>query len=141
MGRVLLDVDHLVFVSRVGYGHCARCGWVVAPLGGCVLDASRRARNFNPGSVRYVYFAVLIVYAVLGVIFLCLEKPTTLLFIGTLIMNFAFCFTCLHTLVVNTTLLPKSLRPGWFCRVALLISAVFFLMVATIATMTSLGWI
>ena len=106
--------------------------------------ASRRARNFNPGSIRYVYFAVLIVYAVLGVIFLCFEKPTTLLFIGTLIMNFAFCFTCLHTLVVNTTLLPKSLRPGWFCRVALLITAVFFLTVATIATITSLqamGWI
>jgi len=105
---------------------------------------SRRARNFNPGSIRYVYFVVLIVYAVLGVIFLCFEKPTTLLFIGTLIMNFAFCFTCLHTLVVNTTLLPKSLRPGWFCRVALLITAVFFLTVATIATITSLqamGWI
>jgi hypothetical protein len=69
---------------------------------------------------------------------LCLEPPVTLLFIGTLIMNFALGSTCLHTLVVNTVLLPRPLRPGWFCRISLFMAGLFFLAVATISTWTTL---
>ncbi|MAV38589.1 MAG: hypothetical protein CMJ59_24390 [Planctomycetaceae bacterium] len=100
--------------------------------------ASPRARRLDPKSIRYVYFGVLTVYATFGVIMLARETPTTLLFISALLSNFALGFTCLHTLAVNLILLPRELRPGWFCRVALLLAGLFFLFVATIATWTTL---
>jgi hypothetical protein len=92
----------------------------------------------DPKSIRYVYFGILSLYTVFGITMLCLEPPVTLLFIGTLIMNFALGSTCLHTLVVNTVLLPRPLRPGWFCRISLFMAGLFFLAVATISTWTTL---
>ena len=47
---------------------------------------------------------------------LSVGKPLGLLKIATHIMNFALGFSCFHTLVINLTLLPKPLRPGWFAR-------------------------
>ncbi|HAA69812.1 MAG: hypothetical protein CMJ70_09030 [Planctomycetaceae bacterium] len=100
--------------------------------------ASPRARRLDPKSIRYVYFGVLATYAAFGVIMLTLEEPTTLLFISALLSNFALGFTCLHTLAVNLILLPKELRPGWFCRIALFLAGLFFLLVATIFSWTRL---
>ena len=100
--------------------------------------ASRSARNFDPKSIRYVYFSALAVYAVLGIIMLSLEQPVTLLFIATLIMNFALGFSCLHTLAVNLLLLPAPLRPGWMSRMGLLLAGLFFLAVALLSTVTTL---
>ncbi|MCH7729888.1 MAG: hypothetical protein IH991_25970, partial [Planctomycetes bacterium] len=96
--------------------------------------SSRRARGLDPRSIRYVYFGVLSVYAVFGVVMLCLERPDTLLLIATLIMNFALGFSCLHTLAVNLFLLPRPLRPGWFNRLGLLLAGLFFLSVGILAT-------
>ena len=100
--------------------------------------ANRNVRSFDPKSIRYVYFGVLAIYIFFGVIMLSLERPTTLLFLGTLIMNFALAFTCLHTLTVNLTLLPRPLRPSWFCCIGLFLSGLFFLTVATISTWVTL---
>ncbi len=100
--------------------------------------ASRSARKMDPKMIRYVYFGVLTVYAVIGTAILLREKPQTLLFIATLLMNFAFGFSCFHTLAVNVCLLPPPLRPGWFSRIAMVLTGVFFLAVSTIATIIGL---
>jgi len=100
--------------------------------------ASPRARRLDPRSIRYVYFGVLAIYSTFGVFMLTQESPTTLLFISAMISNFALGFSCLHTLAVNMTMLPRELRPGWFCRTALFLAGSFFLFVATIATYTTL---
>jgi len=71
--------------------------------------ASRSVRSFDPKSVRYVYFGILAVCVVFGVVMLCLKPPEKLLFVATLLMNFALGFSCLHTLVVNLLLLPRPL--------------------------------
>jgi len=62
----------------------------------------------------------------------------TLLFIATMIMNFSFAFTAWYTLVVNVTLLPEPLRPGWFARCTLFLSGLFFLLTGTLSTITTL---
>ncbi len=54
-------------------------------------------------------------------------------------MNFALGFSCWHTLAINLTLLPSALRPGWFVRIAMALSGLFFLTLATITTLTALG--
>ena len=100
--------------------------------------ASRKARTFDPRSIHYVYFSALAVYAVLGIILLLLEPPVTLLFIATLLMNFALGFSCWHTLAVNLVLLPAQLRPGWVARIGLFLAGLFFLAVALLSTVTTL---
>ncbi len=101
--------------------------------------ASRRAHSLDPSAIRYVYFVVLAVYAGFGVTMLCLEKPQTLLFIATLLMNFALGASCLHTLYVNLTLLPRELRPGWINRIGLALSGIFFLFFAVLTTVLMLN--
>ena len=103
-----------------------------------VWIASRGVRTLDPKAIRYVYFGVLTAYIVFGSIMLWREPPRTLLFIGALIMNFALGFSCLHTLAVNLILLPRPLRPGWFCSISLLMAGLFFLTVATVSTWTTL---
>ena len=100
--------------------------------------ASRRARSFDPTSIRYVYFGVLAVYAAFGVVMLSLKTPQALLLIATLIMNYAIGFSCLHTLAVNLILLPPEVRPGWFSRIGLFLTGLFFLTVATLFTVVKL---
>ncbi len=47
-------------------------------------------------------------------------------------MNYALGFSCFHTLVINLTLLPKPLRPGWFACTGMVLGGVFFSVLATI---------
>jgi hypothetical protein len=103
--------------------------------------SSRNLRTVAPQNIRYVYFGVLAVYAVCGMTMLSLKQPQTLLVIATTIYNFALGFSCWHALVINLTLLPKELRPGWFVRVALFVAGLFFWIIATMSALNKLGYL
>jgi hypothetical protein len=102
--------------------------------------ASPRLREWDPHDIRRLYFGVLLFYATFGLVMLSINKPLQLVKIATNIMNYALGFSCLHTLVVNMVLLPKPIRPGWFARIGLALSGIFFLVLATITTLEALGW-
>ncbi len=102
--------------------------------------SSARLREWDPRHIRIVYFSVLLFYVVFGVTMLSINKPLQLVKIATNIMNYALGFSALHTLAVNTILLPRELRPGWFMRVALALAGIFFLTLATITTLEALGY-
>jgi hypothetical protein len=97
-----------------------------------VWTSSRRLREWDPKHIRTLYFGVLLGFMVIGLFLLGIGKPLALLTIGTNIMNFALGFSCFHTLVINLTLLPKELRPGWFTRLGLAGAGTFFFVLATI---------
>lgn len=97
-----------------------------------VWTSSPRLRQLDPAQIRYVYFGVLILYCVWGCIMLLSFNPTRLLTIASLAANLALGVSCFHTLVVNVTLLPRALRPGWASRIALACSGMFFLTLAVI---------
>jgi hypothetical protein len=101
--------------------------------------SSRRLRAWDPGRIRQAYFTVLLVYAVFGVVLLAANRPLQLVKIATNLMNYALGASCWHTLYVNLALLPGPLRPGWFMRLALAGAGVFFLALATITTLASVG--
>ena len=106
--------------------------------------SSERLRKWDPKDIRYLYFAVLCGYMTFGMINLAFGNPMGLFKIAANFMNFALGFSCLHALVINTTLLPKPIRPGWFIRIGLLCGAVFFLTLAVITlvqALKSIGWI
>jgi hypothetical protein len=60
---------------------------------------------------------------------------------ATTIYNFALGFSCWHVLAVNVTLLPSEIRPGWFVRVGLALSGVFFFALGVIVTLRNFGYI
>jgi len=101
--------------------------------------ASPTLRKFKPKNIRYVYFAVLTVYAAFGLLMLTLQAPETLLIIATTIYNFALGFSCWHTLWLNLRLLPEQLRPNWLVRISLFAAGAFFLTIASISAMQKLG--
>ena len=87
---------------------------------------SRRLRAWRGGDVRAVYYSVLAVLVVWGLIALRLAQPAALLQIGANIAAFVLVFASLHVLYVNTTLLPPALRPPAWRRGMLVAMAVFY---------------
>ena len=112
--------DAVVRISGAGAGHGHHADGVVRRWVDVVWTSSRRlARSGIPSTFATLYFGVLVGFMAIGLFLLSIGKPLGLLKIGTNIMNFALGFSCFHTLVINLTLLPKELRPGWFVRLGL----------------------
>jgi hypothetical protein len=95
---------------------------------------NRKLHKLETNKVRYVYFSLLTAYLIWGLLILVWtgDKPLTIVKASGVIMNFALGFTALHTLAVNTLLLPKAVRPGWLGRIGITACAVFFLGIAAL---------
>ncbi len=94
---------------------------------------SARVRHWRGGDVRVVYYTVLGVVVLWGVIALALAAPIVLLQIGANIAGVAFIVASLHLLYINTRLLPPELRPPMWRRIALVAMAVFYGLFAILA--------
>ena len=103
--------------------------------------SNSRLRKLDRSKIRWVYFGVLACYATFGMIVLSIAPPLDLLKIAANIFNYALGISCLHTLVVNVTLLPPSLRPGWFMRIGLFCGGSFFIVLAVITTLNLFGFL
>ena len=96
--------------------------------------ASPRLREVETHRIKQIYFRVLLGYAAFGVVTLSLShSPGTVVKIATNIYNSALGFSFFHTLAVNTILLPRELRPGWFTRAGMLLGGTFFLALAIVS--------
>jgi len=84
--------------------------------------------------VKYVYYTILALYCVWGLIVLRLTpNPLVLAIATTVLWNFALGFTALHTLWVLLSLLPKPLRPGILQCAGLLACAAFYFWISSMA--------
>lgn len=88
-------------------------------------SGSKRLREWRGGDVRIIYYSVLAAMVTWGLIALRLP-PIGLLQLGANIAGLAMVVSSLHILYVNTTLLPKELRPPMWRRVALALMAIFY---------------
>ncbi len=88
--------------------------------------SNERLRSWRGGDVRLVYYSVLAVIVVWGVIALRLAQPIVLLQLGANVAGIVFIIASLHILYVNTTLLPKELQPPLWRRLCLVAVAVFY---------------
>jgi hypothetical protein len=84
--------------------------------------------------VRAVYYTVLTVVVVWGIIALKLAAPVMLLQIGANIASAVFVFAALHVLYLNTHVLPAALRPPMWRRVALVGMALFYAFFVVLVT-------
>ena len=94
----------------------------------CITDmlwtSSTRVRRC--GDVRTVYYLVLALAAVWGVVALRLTQPVLLLQLGANLASLILVLAALQILWINTRLLPPALRPAWWRRIGLVALAVFY---------------
>ncbi|HEU5135944.1 MAG TPA: Nramp family divalent metal transporter [Steroidobacteraceae bacterium] len=87
---------------------------------------SERVRDWRGGDIRAVYYTVLAVVVIWGIIALKLAVPVMLLQISANIAGAIFVIASLHLLYLNTRVLPAALRPPLWRRVALVGMALFY---------------
>jgi hypothetical protein len=87
---------------------------------------SRRLRSGTGGDVRRVYYGVLGLVVLWGVLALRLAQPIVLLQLGANVASAVFVIASLHLLWLNTRLLPLELRPPTWRRVGLVATALFY---------------
>jgi hypothetical protein len=99
---------------------------MVRALTDMLWTGSDRIRNWRGGDVRAIYYGVLGVIVVWGMIALRLAQPWVLLQIGANVAGVVFVITSIHLLYVNTTLLPAELRPPMWRRALLVFMCLFY---------------
>ena len=72
---------------------------------------SPRLRRWRDGDVRVVYYSVMCILVVWGIVALKLAQPIVLLKISANIAGAIFVIASLHLLYINTRLLPPHVRP------------------------------
>ena len=87
---------------------------------------SARIRAWRGGDVRFVYYSVLALISVWGIIALGLTQPIILLALSANMAGIVFIISSLHLLYVNTRLLPVALRPPLWRRLALVALSLFY---------------
>jgi Mn2+/Fe2+ NRAMP family transporter len=91
---------------------------------------SRRVRNWRAagqgGDVRVLYYTLLAIMVVWGVIALRMAKPIVLLQLAANIAGVVMVISALHILYVNVKFLPLELRPPMWRRLCLVAMALFY---------------
>ena len=88
-------------------------------------NASARVRKL--GEVRYIYYGILAMYCVGGLIILIKFPAVQIAKIAAVLQNIALGSVSLMSIYVNRTLLPKEVQPSLFHQFGVLVCGVFFL--------------
>jgi hypothetical protein len=99
---------------------------MVRAIADILWTGSRRVRAWRGGDVRAVYYSVLAVLVVWGLIAMRLAQPIVLLQLGANVAGAIFVIAAPHLLYINTRLLPPHVRPPMWRRVALVVMTLFY---------------
>jgi hypothetical protein len=97
--------------------------WTTSPA------VRRLARN----RVRFIYYPLLGVYLLWGVVTLAFLSPLQIAKVGAILGNVALGFSAFHTLFVNRSLLPRELRPNLIMQLGLVGCGLFFFAITVAA--------
>jgi hypothetical protein len=99
-----------------------------------IWTGSRHVRHLRGNQVKRVYYTIMLLYCLWGLIALRLTPDPLMLAIvtGTL-RNVGLGVTALHALYVNRRLLPAPLQPNLFLQAGLVGCFFFFLGISSIA--------
>ena len=96
--------------------------------------ASRRLHKVEAHKAKVVYYTLLAIYCVWGLIALRMAPNPLVLAIATGVMwNFAYAFTSMHLLFVMLRLMPAPLRPGWLQCAGLVAGSILYAGISAIA--------
>ncbi len=108
-------------------GQVSVCDQIARRWTDIIWTASARAHRLGRGEVRYVYYGILAIYAVWGVVILWFLPALQIAKIGAVLGNLALGFSTLQALYVNRTLMPRELRPRVFLQIGTACCGLFFL--------------
>ena len=100
--------------------------------------SSAKLRAMDPKHIKVVYLRVLVCYAIFGCFALSLD-PGKLIQYATMFFNVALGISCWHTVAINTTLLPKPLRPHLLIRGLMILAGIYFFMLGSLAVLKTTG--
>jgi hypothetical protein len=89
-------------------------------------SGSKRLRDWRGGDVRFIYYSVLAILVVWGLVALRLSQPIILLQLAANVAGVVMVISAIHILYINMKFLPRELRPPLWRRVALVFMAVFY---------------
>ena len=105
-----------------------------------IWTGSRHVRHMDGNQVKYIYYSIMGVYFLWGVIALRLTPdPLFLAIVTGALRNLGLSATALHALYVNRKLLPEPLRPPLLMQASQVACFVFFLGISGIAFHQQLG--
>ena len=117
-------------------GQVSVCDQIARRWTDMIWTAGGRAHALSRGEVRFVYYGILALYAVLGMVILWFLNPIAIAEIGVVLGNLALGFSTLQALHVNRRLLPRELRPGWLQQAGTFCCGIFFLGVSIAVILT-----
>ena len=92
-----------------------------------IWTASARAHRLGRGEVRYIYYGILAIYALWGLVILWYLPAFQIAKIGAVLGNLALGFSTLQALYVNRVLMPpEPATQGCCCRSARRVAAFSF---------------
>ena len=87
---------------------------------------SRRVRQWRGGDIRRVYYTLLAMNVVWGLVALQVTQPIFLFQLGANVAALTTAMLSFHTLYVNRRFLPQPLRPPMWRQAALVLCGVFY---------------
>ena len=92
----------------------------------------KRARNLGEHNSKWIYYPILGVYILWGIIAMYLAKPFFMILVSATICGYLLVITALHTLYVNRKFLPKEIQPPMWKQVGLVLCAGYYSIFGTI---------
>jgi hypothetical protein len=108
-------------------GQVSVCDQIARRWTDMIWTASTHAHRLGRGEVRLIYYGILTVYALWGLVILWLLPALQIAKIGAVLGNLALGFSSLQALHVNRTLLPPALRPNAAQQLGTACCGIFFL--------------
>ena len=98
----------------------------------------KSARKMKEHNAKWIYYPILIVYILWGVIAMYLAKPFFMIIVSATVGGYLLVITSLHTLYVNRTFLPKEIQPPIWKQIGLVLCAGFYSIFGTITVFQKL---
>ncbi len=101
-----------------------------------IWTSNRRAQRMSGDQVRWIYYGILTLYGVWGLIALTLFNPLQIAKIAAVLMNIALGWSALHAVYVNRVLLPRQLQSPLIMQFGTLGCGVFFISISLVVFLT-----
>ncbi len=101
-----------------------------------IWTSNRRVQRMSGDRVHWVYYSILALYGIWGLIALTLFDPLQIAKIAAVLMNIALGWSALHAVYVNRSLLPRQLQSPIVMQLGTLACGVFFIGISLIVFLT-----
>lgn len=112
--------------------HLGNTDVLVRTVTDTLWTASSRVRGWRGGSISTIYYGLLAVFTIFGVIAVNFGSAMQLFQVLGVIAGGVLAIAAAQILIVNTTLLPPELRPSIWRRIALILCGVCYLVVTAL---------